>query len=800
MKKNDKLKDIISIIIYIITFLVIYIFLTKDNNLFASNTDFRIQHYLIPEYFRTLFYSTHNLLPNLALNLGSGQNIYNFSYYGLLNPIIMISYLFPKIKMIDYIIISTSLLILSSVILFYFFLKKKNYNYKTRFIVAFLFLCATPLTFHIHRHIMFINYFPFLILGLFGIDKYLEKKDSSLLIISVVLIILSSYYFSISAIMVLIIYYTYRYIGLKRKNYIKDTIKLSIPFIISIMITAILLLPTAYSLLNGRSSTTKTISILSLLKPTNNILYDKYSMGLTLISVISIIYWLFKNNNENKFLARICILISVFPIFNYILNGTLYLNAKSLIPFIPLVLILTADFLNIIFKKEKNIKQTMLLTYLIISSFIVCLYTNTTDTLMKKEDIESSDYKNTEYLINYITNKDKSFYRINNQVYTKDMINKVNNIKEYKTTMYSSSYNKLYKDFYYNTLENNVEYRNSFMISSSSNILSQIFLGEKYIITKDNLDYLKLVNEKEGIKIYENDNVLPLGYANNHKLNIDEFNKLDYPTNVISLLSNIVISDDNNNQSINIINENNIDYETISSENININNDNNIYEITADKLAKMKIKLNNITKNKLVLLQFTNKNNPEYDLRITINNQTNTLTNKSWKYHNNNYTFHYFLYNTDTLDINFEKGKYKLSDFKIYILDIPNISNIDKFEVDTNKTKGDIIEGDINVTNNSYFNLQIPYDKGYKIYVDDIETKYEKSNLSFIGFNISKGNHHIKIIYTSPYKNISIIISILGILLFIINKIIYINISNNTNNKNGDKNEIPKKNRHKRNK
>ena len=108
MKKNDKLKDIISIIIYIITFLVIYIFLTKDNNLFASNTDFRIQHYLIPEYFRTLFYSTHNLLPNLALNLGSGQNIYNFSYYGLLNPIIMISYLFPKIKMIDYIIISTS--------------------------------------------------------------------------------------------------------------------------------------------------------------------------------------------------------------------------------------------------------------------------------------------------------------------------------------------------------------------------------------------------------------------------------------------------------------------------------------------------------------------------------------------------------------------------------------------------------------------------------------------------------------------------------------------------------------------
>ena len=178
--KKEKKKDFLAILFYIITYILIYTCITKNNYIFASKIDFSIQHYVIPEYFRTLFYSTHNLLPNLALNLGSGQNIYNFSYYGLLNPIIIISYLFPKIKMIDYIIISTSLLILSSVILFYFFLKKKNYNYKTRFIVAFLFLCATPLTFHIHRHIMFINYFPFLILGLFGIDKYLEKKDSSL--------------------------------------------------------------------------------------------------------------------------------------------------------------------------------------------------------------------------------------------------------------------------------------------------------------------------------------------------------------------------------------------------------------------------------------------------------------------------------------------------------------------------------------------------------------------------------------------------------------------------------------------
>ena len=103
MNKNNELKkDIFAIFIYILTFVVIYLILTTDNHLFASNVDFRTQHYLIPEYFRNQFYNTHDLLPDFAFNLGGGQNIYYLSYYGLLNPIILISYLFPNIKMIDY--------------------------------------------------------------------------------------------------------------------------------------------------------------------------------------------------------------------------------------------------------------------------------------------------------------------------------------------------------------------------------------------------------------------------------------------------------------------------------------------------------------------------------------------------------------------------------------------------------------------------------------------------------------------------------------------------------------------------
>ena len=290
MKKNNELKeDIFAIFIYILTFSVIYLILTTDNHLFASNVDFRTQHYLIPEYFRTLFYSTGNLFPDFAFNLGSGQNIYYLSYYGLLNPIILISYLFPNIKMIDYMITSSSIIVIISTVLFYYFLKSHNYNYKTRFITAFLFLCATPIIFHAKRHIMFINYFPFLILALIGIDKYFQKKNILLLAISIALIIYTSYFYSISCLVTLFIYFIYKLIKLKKKNIIKETLKIALPVIEGILIASLIIFPTIYCLLNGRNTTAKSIDILELITPKTYLLYTSYSMGLTLITLITLI-------------------------------------------------------------------------------------------------------------------------------------------------------------------------------------------------------------------------------------------------------------------------------------------------------------------------------------------------------------------------------------------------------------------------------------------------------------------------------------------------------------------------------
>lgn len=543
-------KDILSLLIFTITFLTIYLLITQNKYLFASTTDFKYQHYLIPEYFRTLFYSTHELFPDFALNLGSGQNIYYLSYYGLYNPFILLSYLFPNVQIIDYLIATNCLIVLTSTYLFYFYLRKNNYNEKTSFITAFLFLTSGPLIFHAKRHIMFINYFPFLILGLFGIDSYFKKKNITLLTISISLIILTSYYFSIPSLIMLFLYSIYKYFKEAKyitiKSMLKFYLKIAIPFLLGIMITSILTISTLYTLINGRTKSiiTTTLKDLLILSLTKNFFYSPYSIGLTLINLLALLHFTFKGKKETKYLAITCLLISLFPIFNFILNGTLYINAKSLIPFSPLILLLVAKFLSPYLKSKINKKQLLILSYLTISSFLICLYINHTDKLMTKTEINNPTYNTVNQLINEITSKDKTFYRINTNILKESTINKVTNIHEYKTTIYSSASNQYYKTSYNNIIKNPVPNRNKFMISPSTNLISQTLLNEKYIITKDNLSpNLKLIKEQNNVKLYLNQNALPLGYATNQLISLNQYQKISYPNNIITLLNNIIIND-----------------------------------------------------------------------------------------------------------------------------------------------------------------------------------------------------------------------------------------------------------------
>ena len=93
---------------------------------FGANVDWISQHSVLPDYFRQQFYATGNLFPEFAANIGGGQNIYNFAYYGLYSPLILPSYFLPFIKMSDYIMAVSILCLIADFILFYKWLRGNN--------------------------------------------------------------------------------------------------------------------------------------------------------------------------------------------------------------------------------------------------------------------------------------------------------------------------------------------------------------------------------------------------------------------------------------------------------------------------------------------------------------------------------------------------------------------------------------------------------------------------------------------------------------------------------------------------
>jgi uncharacterized membrane protein YfhO len=186
--------------------------------IFGAKVDWLSQHSVLPEYFRQQFYATGKLFPEFAANLGGGQNIYHFAYYGLYSPLILPSYLLPFVKMSDYIMAVSITGLTASVLLFYYWLKSRKTDAGTAFILSLMFLLAGPMIGQYSGQIMFVDYMPFLCLALIGVDRYFEQEKSGLFTISVFLMIMTSFYFSIGGMLSLVLYGLHRYFEQREGN------------------------------------------------------------------------------------------------------------------------------------------------------------------------------------------------------------------------------------------------------------------------------------------------------------------------------------------------------------------------------------------------------------------------------------------------------------------------------------------------------------------------------------------------------------------------------------------------------
>ncbi len=793
-------KKIDKYYIYIILIALFFVFVvTPSSFLFGSTIDWVSQHIAFPDYFRKLFYETGNLFPNFAFSIGGGQNIFHFSYYGLFNPFVIFSYLFPFIDMTSYLIGMNIILYIFSALLLYKWLKR-HFTQTISFLGSILLLCAAPFLFHFHRHFMFVSYMPFLILGLMGVEDYFEKNRKFFLIFSTFFIILMSYFYSIPCILVFVLYGVFSY--LKREDtisflqFIKDGLCFVFPIFIGILLAAFFLLPTFYTVLSGRGGGDSIAFGKLFLFQANigSIVYDHYGIGLTSLAVLSLLYGLLCKKREYKFLSISLFILLCFPIFSYLLNGTLYVRNKVFIPFLPLFLFIVCHFIRDILEKKISYKfyflvffshilflvfgfslflyyvdvcltvcmvwffqrkQIEKLVYLFLCIPVgVLLFVNHIDEYVKK-DVYDASVDMTKDAICTIENDDSIYrtYHLKNGLYN---VNKVYGSSYYVDSLYSSIYHEDYRTFYKDIFKNPLSYRNRLVTSQNNNLLYQMYMGGKYLYSdKKMIGYKKIGNS-----FYKNEDVFPLFYVSEHFLGEEEFDDLEYPYTVLSLLQNTIIKG-KSQDSVSKIDMKEVPfYHVRLQHNLKVIQKKGGYKVIAKDDNKLVLSFDRSMNNQILLLDFWLGN--EWDCKngdssITINDIKNTFTCKGALYKNGNKNFHYVLSDPTLkeIEITFHKGEYFIRDIHVYRIDYDDINKLHKsfigMKIDKKKTKGDKIVGTIDVKKDGYFVTSIPYDKGFTIYDNGKKVSYEKVNKAFLGFKIKKGSHFIQMEYRSPY-------------------------------------------------
>lgn len=83
-----------------------------------------------------------------------------------------------------------------------------------------------------------------------------------------------------------------------------------------------------------------------------------------------------------------------------------------------------------------------------------------------------------------------------------------------------------------------------------------------------------------------------------------------------------------------------------------------------------------------------------------------------------------------------------------------------------NPNFGDIVSGEVNAQKNSLMYIPIPYEKGWKAYIDGQEAEIMQANFGFSALEIKEGKHEVYFEYTAPWLLSGSVLS--GIALFII--------------------------------
>ena len=800
--------------------------------IFGAKVDWLSQHSVLPDYFRQQFYATGKLFPEFAANLGGGQNIYHFAYYGLYSPLILPSYLLPFVKMSDYIMAVSITGLTASVLLFYYWLKSRKTDAGTAFILSLMFLLAGPMIGQYSGQIMFVDYMPFLCLALIGVDRYFEQEKSGLFTVSVFLMIMTSFYFSIGGMLSLVLYGLHRYFEQREGNrvtvrsFLRDGLCFVRSMILAVLMSGFFLVPTALALTGGRSKEQNT-SFASFFIPqitVERFAYSIYGIGLTTLVITVLLTGLLYRKVYEKVLTYGCVIVLVIPVFAYLLNGGLYIRDKVFIPFLPLLCYLISIYLEKCRKRELSFIAGMI-PYIITTIFVYMARNQ-----FVSKGIGESIWKvllaeSILFLICYVLYCAlKRYHKETKEILMLALPSVIclavtmNTFYQMKPDRYVSR--KLYRDVtgeqnrqaVKEALKDDGYYRTEQMGSDDENAadLNRIWDVEQNITSiyssAYNPDYqtfrqktfgleepfrngmMQSVSKNPafqrmmGVRYIVSDSDVP-GYTLVKKCGTTGIYQNKDAAPVMYATDRVMTEEEYKKLTFPYNQTAFLEYAVVGEH--TESSDQNI--MTAYEPVSLKMANNRTTggaeqktmqqegQKQILFLRFRVDNaHPNKDVAVWINGIRNKLSAKDHVYYNENKIFTYAVPlkdGEDNISVTFGKGKYQLSHVQAYLGSLPERSELlyqSEIQVDKKQTEDNVIQGTIRVKKDGWFITSIPYDKHFKIYIDGKETEIQKVNTAFLGCKIESGNHELKIIYHAPGTTTGKILSLIGIAGFLL--------------------------------
>ena len=800
--------------------------------IFGAKVDWLSQHSVLPDYFRQQFYATGKLFPEFAANLGGGQNIYHFAYYGLYSPLILPSYLLPFVKMSDYIMAVSITGLTASVLLFYYWLKSRKTDTGTAFILSLMFLLAGPMIGQYSGQIMFVDYMPFLCLALIGVDRYFEQEKSGLFTVSVFLMIMTSFYFSIGGMLSLVLYGLHRYFEQREGNrgtvrsFLRDGLCFVRSMILAVLMSGFFLVPTALALTGGRSKE-QNISFASFFIPqitVERFAYSIYGIGLTTLVITVLLTGLLYRKVYEKVLTYGCVIVLVIPVFAYLLNGGLYIRDKVFIPFLPLLCYLISIYLEKCRKRELSFIAGIV-PYIITTIFVYIARNQFVSKGIGKSIWKVLLAESILFLICYVLYCAlKRYHKETKEILMLALPSVIclavtmNTFYQMKPDRYVNR--KLYRDVtgeqnrqaVKEALKDDGYYRTEQMGSDDENAadLNRIWDVEQNITSiyssAYNPDYqtfrqktfgleepfrngmMQSVSKNPvfqrmmGVRYIVSDSDVP-GYTLVKKCGTTGIYQNKDAAPVMYATDRVMTEEEYKKLAFPYNQTAFLEYAVVGEH--TESSDQNI--MTAYEPVSLKMANNRTTggaeqktiqqegQKQILFLSFRVDNaHPNKDVAVWINGIRNKLSAKDHVYYNENKIFTYAVPlkdGEDNISVTFGKGKYRLRHVQAYLGSLPERSELlyqSEIQVDKKQTEDNVIQGTIRVKKDGWFITSIPYDKHFKIYIDGKETKIQKVNTAFLGCKIESGNHEVKIIYHAPGTTTGKVLSLIGIAGFVL--------------------------------